>query len=171
MSDRFFREYRQRQHFQQRPGLPGPTRIAPTMPGIGATTIELFYQDREIGYVTYYTGIVHQLFQPQLAANAPYLYQPVVPGNPAMPRLLIITDFHSDMEHRVKGIGSAMLRELLRLAEQAECRYILVTSGINHEVYTALGFDLIEPGAETWCMPIGRLRARLSPLRRAREAP
>jgi hypothetical protein len=70
-----------------------------------------------------------------------------------------------------KGVGSALLRELLNIAELSDCFFIVVVSGINHEVYTALGFELIDPGALIWCMPVKRMSSRLSPLRRFREAP
>lgn len=171
MSDRFYDEYRRRRHFQQRPSLPGPTRAHPTAMGVDFTSVGLFHDGVQVGSIRYVTGIAHQLHQPPLAANAPYLYQPVVPGNPAMPRLLIINGFDNLYENKVKGVGSALLREMLRIAEQGDCRYVVVQMGINHEAYTALGFDLIDADQETWCMTIERLRARLSPLRRAHEAP
>lgn len=172
MSDRFYSDYFKHRVLVMRAPLPPNTGMVPKQFTQHTTTLALVDDTgAEYGTVTYYTGNVHSLQLPPLAANAPYLYQPVVQGNPALPRLLVITGFYSHLEHTMKGIGSAMLRELLAIADQADCRYIVVESGVNHEVYTALGFDLIHPVAETWCMPVSRLRARVSPLRRAREAP
>jgi hypothetical protein len=129
---------------------------------------------KELGTVQYFTGDANSLCAPQLAQTCPWLYSPVAvgkKGRAVRPKLLIITDFNSNVEHSMKGVGSAMLRELLKVAELSDCLYIVVLSGINDEVYTALGFDLIDPGDKTWCMPVLHMRSRMSPLRRFREAP
>lgn len=78
-----------------------------------------------------------------------------------MPRILIIYSFYSNYEHVLKGIGSALLRAMVQICEQNDCQYVVVVGGINHEVYSAFGFDMID-NLETWCISLIKLRHRLA---------
>jgi|UPI000648170C hypothetical protein len=169
-TDRFYQQYTRHYVLTRRPLAP-PGQMVPTAFGNNSTTLGLMHNAAtEMGTITYFVGNAGSFYIPPPATDAPYLYQPTTPGG-ALPRILIITDFHSHYENTARGIGSAMLREVLRIAETADCHYVGVQSGINHEAYSGLGFDLIHPVAETWCISVARLRSRLSPLRRFREAP
>lgn len=169
-TERFNQAYT-RHYSLSRRALAPPGQMVPTNFTANSTTLGLMYNAAtEMGTISYFVGNAGSFYLPPPATDAPYLYQPTTPGG-ALPRILIITDFHSHYETTAKGIGSAMLREVLRIAELAGCDYVGVQSGINHEAYSGLGFDLIHPIAETWCISVAKLRSRLSPLRRYREAP
>jgi hypothetical protein len=169
-TDRFLFNYQRHYILSHRVSAPAG-QMVPTDFATGATTLGLMHNAvTEMGTITYFVGNAGSFALPPPATDAPHLYQPTTPGG-GLPRILIITDFHSHYENQLRGVGSAMLREVLRIADIADCHYVGVQSGINHEAYSGLGFDLIDPNAETWCMSTARLRARLSPLRRFREAP
>jgi hypothetical protein len=79
----------------------------------------------------------------------------------AKSRVLQITSFHSMKEEEVKGIGSALLGRLVETAETHRCDHIVVLLGVNHPVYEAFGFRLINPDLDTWWMRTSELKARV----------
>lgn len=172
-SARFRREQQERDRLARRAPLPAGSRKVPSRPTPTDThTLELrgFLQgkDRKLGDIGYQCGNANTLQLPWLAGSAPELFAPV-PGigdeeHPricGMPRLLIIHSFYSSYEHVLKGIGSALLRAMVQLCEQNDCQYVVVMSGINHEVYSAFGFDMVDD-FDTWCISLTKLRHRLA---------
>jgi len=123
--------------------------------------------DGELGTLSYYVGPLDGMYVGTKArARHPWVEALIEQRVPVVK----IGGFFSTEEHRIKGIGSALMRRLLELADGHDCDYIFVESGINHEVYEAFGFELIDPIVETWAMKRSALGARLAQSRWNREA-
>ena len=160
MSDIFTQKSFQMLHFKNRAPLPPGSRGTAKAPTGFFNTVAL--EDNtgaEYGTVEYKIETANSLGMPWLAQSAPNLY--ARPPGGTLPRLLTIYGFHSHYEHTYKGIGSAMLREIVHLAEVNECPWIVVASGVNHEVYDAFGFKRVDT-VDTWCISTTQLRARLA---------
>jgi len=168
-TERFNQAYTAHYNLSRR-ALAPPGRIVPTTAARGVRLGLRANDATELGTITYFVGNASSFFIPPGQEDAPYLYEPARHSG-RLPRILIITNFQSHNEHTQRGVGSAMLREVLRIADMADCQYIGVEMGENQAAYEALGFDFIDQNAITWCVSVAKLRARLSPLRRLREAP
>ncbi len=122
----------------------------------------------ELGTLSYYVGPLDDIYVTAAArARHPWVEALIEQQVPVVK----IGGFDSWEEHRIKGIGSALLHRLLELADGHDCDYIFVLFGVNHEVYEALGFELIDPIAETWAIKRSALRARLPRASRWNGAP
>lgn len=154
--------------FKKRAPLPPGTHAEPAKPEIpeklpdrnlNTVTLVLDHNgiEYDMGTVTYSIETVNTLKYTWLAQTAPYLCGP--PGQPQ--RLLVISGFFSKYEHEYKGIGSAMLDEIVQLAILDECPWIVVAGGINPDVYKAFDFQRIDT-VDTWCISTAKLQARLA---------
>lgn len=149
-------------HFKNRAPMPPGSRTSPKPPDDNLNTVALeTVGGAELGTVEYKIETVHSLGFPWLAQTAPFLYARGLGGVGSLPKLLVIYGFHSHYEHSYKGIGSAMLRELVHLAEIGECHWIVVVNGINPDAYEAFDFKRIDT-LDTWCISTAKLRARLA---------
>lgn len=124
-------------------------------PGRGGA-FELVHQGAPLGTIDYFLGPLDPLSAGNVSAF-PALEGAVHAGAP----VLQITGFHSAHEHTIKGIGSALLGQLVATAETHGCDHIVVLMGINHPVYEAFGFRLVEPILQTWWMPTSDLKSRV----------
>lgn len=173
--DRFRRESQARASARTRQALPGGSQVLPNRPG----EFVLFdHPGHPLGTLQYSVGPLDPVYITNATTLSPALEGAVEAGQP----VLQITGFHSAHENTIRGIGSALLGQLVETADALDCDHIVVLAGINHPVYEAFGFTLIDAGLETWWMRTSDLKARVQqrpvragnlnvPRPRFREAP
>jgi hypothetical protein len=151
--DRFRRESQARDAARARQALPGGSQVLPTNEG----EFVLFDQGQPLGTLQYAVGPLDPVYVLNAATPPPALGGAVAAAQP----VLQITGFHSVHENTIRGIGSALLGQLVETADALDCDHIVVLAGINHPVYEAFGFRLIDAGLDTWWMRTSELKARV----------
>lgn len=154
---RFNFEYQARQMVKNRMALPASRRIRlETAHGLSKIVMEADFGAPhgwlEVGHISYAIGPLDDMYKSAaLLRNAPGIETGAV---------FQIVGFYSTYETQVKGIGSALLHEVVRLAELRGCVFVVVLSGINAPVYEAFDFKHVDPGVDTWCISTKALKTR-----------
>jgi hypothetical protein len=120
----------------------------------GAIALDVWYQNlwAPVGSLHYNVGPLPPIYHSnELMASAPFLA--------GASKLFMITNFDSNYEHQIKGIGGALLNQAVKIAEQHECSLIVVCNGINPPVYEAFGFKQVDPNM-TWYASTSFMKTR-----------